>query len=173
MTSRQTSKKHTQPTHYTILSLSRSLLTTSANPTSLLKQAYHRALLQNHPDKRNRRQPTAVYTIDQISTAYRTLSDPAARSSYDASLRISNTIDGAAEDDPDATFRTGVESVDLDDLAYDEDSVTWSRACRCGNERGFAFGEADLDEAAEVGELVVGCSDCSLWLRVHFAVVEE
>ena len=28
-------------------------------------------------------------------------------------------------------------------------------------------GEGDL------GELMVGCADCSLWLRVHFAVAEE
>lgn len=76
------------------------------------------------------------------------------------------------EGDPDAVFRTGVESVDLDDLNYDENSATWSRSCRCGNEKGFMFGESDLEEASEVGELVVGCSDCSLWLRVYFAVLE-
>ncbi|PKS06662.1 hypothetical protein jhhlp_007412 [Lomentospora prolificans] len=165
-------------THYAILSISPSLLTTAPNPSSLLKQAYHRALLHNHPDKdKSRQQSAPLYTIDQISTAYRTLSDPAARSAYDASLRLSNnpSIGGGigAGENQDATFRTGVESVDLDDLSYDEGTATWSRSCRCGNEQGFALKEVDLEEAAEAGELVVGCSDCSLWLRVHFAVLEE
>lgn len=34
------------------------------------------------------------------------------------------------------------------------------------------FGEDDLEEAADYGEVMVGCLDCSLWLRVHFAVVD-
>ncbi len=65
------------------------------------------------------------------------------------------------------------ENVDLDDLEYDESAESWSRSCRCGNPRGYLFGETDLEEAADYGELMVGCSDCSLWLRVHFAVVED
>ncbi|CAI4216521.1 unnamed protein product [Parascedosporium putredinis] len=165
------------PSHYVVLAISPTLLTSAANPTSLLKQAYHRALLHNHPDKdRKRAEAACAYTIDQISAAYRTLSDPTARSAYDAALRLSNNpavIGGSGiEGDPDAVFRTGVESVDLDDLNYDENSATWSRTCRCGNEKGFTFGELDLEEASEVSELVVGCSDCSLWLRVYFAVLE-
>lgn len=39
--------------------------------------------------------------------------------------------------------------------------------------RGYVFGEGDLEEAADFGEVMVGCLDCSLWLRVHFAVMEE
>lgn len=51
--------------------------------------------------------------------------------------------------------------------------MTWFKPCRCGNERGFVFGEVDLEEAGDLGELIVGCQDCSLWLRVCFAMVEE
>lgn len=157
-----------QPTHYAILALTPSLLTTAPNPASLLKQAYHRALLQNHPDKH--RSSAQTYTVDQISTAYRTLSSPDLRHAYDAELRA-----GAAAAAGGEEFRTGVETVDLDDLDYDEGAGegTWYRGCRCGNERGFSFGEGDLEGAEREGEVVVGCSDCSLWLRVHFAVVEE
>lgn len=151
-------------THYAILAITPSLLNTSPHPATLLKQAYHRALLQNHPDKHRTSPP---YTIDQISSAYRTLSSPALRQAYDAELRASATT---AEND---AFRTGVENVDLDDLGYDEGEGTWYRGCRCGNERGFSFGEGDLEGAEKEGEVVVGCCDCSLWLRVHFAVVEE
>lgn len=67
--------------------------------------------------------------------------------------------------------------MDLDDLDSDESAATgettWFKPCRCGNERGFVFGEADLEEAGDLGELIVGCQDCSLWLRVCFAIVEE
>jgi hypothetical protein len=35
------------------------------------------------------------------------------------------------------------------------------------------FGEADLIEVEDDGELMVGCQDCSLWLKVHFAVVDD
>lgn len=77
----------------------------------------------------------------------------------------------------------------------------WYRGCRCGNARGFALTESDLTEAAseweeavaaaaggrggggeggqgvvvlvgEGPEVAVGCVDCSLWLRVRFAVVD-
>lgn len=152
------------PTHYAVLAITPALLTTSSQPAALLKQAYHRALLQNHPDKHR---TTPPYTIDQISTAYRTLSSPALRQAYDAELRATAaTVENEA-------FKTGVENVDLDDLEYDEGEGTWYRGCRCGNERGFSFGEPDLEGAEKEGEVVVGCNDCSLWLRVHFAVVEE
>lgn len=70
-------------------------------------------------------------------------------------------------------FHTGVENVDLDDLEFDEADECWYRSCRCGNDRGYLFREPDLVEVADEGELMVGCLDCSLWLRVHFAVLED
>ncbi|RDA83269.1 hypothetical protein CP532_0989 [Ophiocordyceps camponoti-leonardi (nom. inval.)] len=69
--------------------------------------------------------------------------------------------------------RTGVENVDLDDLPFDEDGGRWYRSCRCGNDRGYSFDETDLADVAEEGLLLVGCLDCSLWLRVHFAAVDD
>lgn len=70
-------------------------------------------------------------------------------------------------------FRTGIETVDLDDLEVDEAQGIWYRSCRCGDERGFLIKEADLEEAAEDGEVSVGCRGCSLWLKVLFGVVED
>jgi len=49
----------------------------------------------------------------------------------------------------------------------------WYRSCRCGNPQGYRFTETDLEEAIDLGELMVGCVDCSLWLRVLFSVVVE
>ncbi|VTT70688.1 unnamed protein product [Fusarium fujikuroi] len=156
-------------THYQVLGLTPTLLDTQHDSTSLIKRAYHRALLRNHPDKVTNSDPSSVcFTVDQITTALNTLSDPSSRAAYDAALRVSRPSDKR-----DGSFQTGVENVDLDDLAFDEDQECWYRPCRCGNEHSYEFCEADLEEVSDEGELVVGCLDCSLWLRVHFAVIED
>ncbi|KAJ4414678.1 Diphthamide biosynthesis protein 4 [Gnomoniopsis sp. IMI 355080] len=180
-----------QPSHYEVLAVPPSLIEESKDdqiPT-LLKQAYHRALLRHHPDKAPKPNTSlktlsssssttnssqSTYTIDQITTAYTTLSSPKLRSDYNISLR--NLPTNSTSSTPSA-FQTGIETIDLDDLESDDSAATgettWFKPCRCGNERGFVFVEADLEEAGDLGELIVGCQDCSLWLRVCFAVVEE
>ena len=155
-------------THYEILNLTPTLLDTQADPTPLIKRAYHRALLRNHPDKAT--SSSGIFTIDQITTALSVLSSPKSRAAYDTALRVSRPAGASVRD---ATFQTGVENVDLDDLDFDEQEGCWYRSCRCGNDRGYLFYEADLEEVGDEGELIVGCLDCSLWLRVHFAVLEE
>ncbi|KAL2172065.1 hypothetical protein VTG60DRAFT_435 [Thermothelomyces hinnuleus] len=198
----------TNPTYYEILNLSPSALTSLDEPAaaSLIKRAYRRALLRHHPDKKSSSSSSSpsslpssspasapVYTIDQISTAYATLSRPALRQAYDRSLLVlqsqrhhpSSLAPSSATESPGsagggaADFQTGIETVDLDDLDYEEkgrgrdSETTWYRSCRCGNPRGYQFGEADLEDAADLGELMVGCADCSLWLRVCFAVLDD
>ncbi|KUI56616.1 Diphthamide biosynthesis protein 4 [Cytospora mali] len=182
----------TEPTHYEVLSLPKSLLeeSTEEQIPQIIKQAYHRALLRHHPDKAqapsSRHQHTStynrstiittsnpIYTVDQITRAYTTLSAPTSRSQYDRYLLTQQNSSKPSQ----STFQTGIETIDLDDLDYSESPGTgetrWYRSCRCGNEQGFAFGEEDLEEAGALGELIVGCQDCSLWLRVCFAVVED
>ncbi|KAK6071215.1 DnaJ domain-containing protein [Seiridium cupressi] len=68
----------------------------------------------------------------------------------------------------------GVETVDLDDLAWDGRKQVYHQTCgRCGTERGYCFRELDLDEVGEDGELMVQCNGCSLWLRVLFDEAED
>ncbi|ROW18122.1 hypothetical protein VPNG_00156 [Cytospora leucostoma] len=194
----------TEPTHYEALSLPKSLLEESNKEQipQIIKQAYHRALLRHHPDKAQTPTPRPAsnnshnypgsninthsstsssshpnYTVDQITRAYTTLSNPAARTLYDRDLILTQ---GTSSSKPlQSTFQTGIETIDLDDLECSEpppgsdEEVRWHRSCRCGNERGFSLGEGDLEEAGDQGELIVGCQDCSLWLRVCFAVVED
>ncbi|PYH73654.1 heme peroxidase [Aspergillus vadensis CBS 113365] len=179
--------------HYEVLNLP-----FTETPTALSKQqlkaAYHKALLKHHPDKapgaiakdvqtssssslptsdtNSSSHTTYRYTIDEITTAYKTLSDPYLRAEYDRSLRLDRAR--VAEREKTGTvFHTGLEVVDLEDLACDEsdaDAALWYRGCRCGDERGFLVTEQDLEREAEHGEIVVGCRGCSLWMKVLFAV---
>ncbi|KAF2142113.1 uncharacterized protein K452DRAFT_308501 [Aplosporella prunicola CBS 121167] len=157
-----------------------------------LKAAYRRALLACHPDKAHGLTPTdarELATIDDITLAYRTLSTPSLRAEHDRALRLrcsattnnnnnnNNNNNGAAAGEADHA-RLGLELVDLDDMAFDEGKGVWWRGCRCGEERGFVVGEGELEEGvldgdAGVGEVLVGCGGCSLWVRVGFGVEVE
>lgn len=117
-------------------------------------------------------QPQQMYTIDEITTAYKTLSTPHLRAEYDRTLRL-DRAQYASREKTGGVFHTGLEVVDLEDLTSDEsgpESVVWFRGCRCGDERGFLVTEQELEREVEAGEIVVGCRGCSLWLKVLFAV---
>ncbi|KAB8239612.1 diphthamide biosynthesis protein 4 [Aspergillus alliaceus] len=171
------------PDYYEILNLQ---FTSATLTKQQLKIAYHKALLTNHPDKAaNPDLPTSLssdqppshnttYTIDEITTAYRTLSDPQLRTEYDRALRLDRTK-AAEREKTGAVFHTGLEVVDLEDLGCEEegDSAYWYRGCRCGDEKGFLVTERDLEREVEHGEIVVGCRGCSLWMKILFAVEED
>lgn len=173
------------PTHYEILGLPSSLQNDTGLTAQTLRAAYRRALLRCHPDKSNANGTTlksshsayqAEFSVDQISTAYSTLSDARGRREYDKELKAQSLLNGTTNGNGgvgDKMFKTGVEVVDLDDLEYDEAQRIWYRGCRCGDERGFEVREEDLEEAGDEGEVVVGCRGCSLWLKVQFGVVED
>lgn len=182
----------TTSSHYEILSLPQSILDESKADQIpiIVKQAYHRALLRHHPDKAPAKHTSTTtgpssspstapptFTIDQITIAHTTLSNPRLRAEYNNHLRTLVAAANSTTASTPSAFQTGIETLDLDDLtseeaADDASTTTWFKPCRCGNARGFVFGEADLEEAGDLGELIVGCQDCSLWLRVCFAVVE-
>lgn len=161
----------TQPTHYEVLGLTPGLIDSQHDTPSFIKRAYHRTLLRNHPDKSKANASTPSFTVDRITEAWNVLSSPSQRAEYDSKLRLSRGSTGGLGHEEH--FHTGVENVDLDDLDYEEATGCWYRSCRCGNARGYDFNEADLLEAGDDGILMVGCQDCSLWLRVHFAMLDE
>ncbi|KAL2808858.1 heme peroxidase [Aspergillus granulosus] len=179
------------PDYYEILSLP---FPSTSLSKQQLKLAYHKALLKHHPDKASSAiardppcppttsslspsQPNKPVTIDQITNAYKTLSNPALRADYDRSLRLDRTRT-AEREKTGTVFHTGLEVVDLEDLACDESSgpegeAVWYRGCRCGDERGFLVSETDLEREVEHGEVVVGCRGCSLYMKVLFAVQDD
>lgn len=145
-----------------------------------VKKAYRRALLQHHPDKLDALNPprkthlhlstssSTEYTIDDISLAYKTLSDPRARAEYDRELCLRQQA--PRNQGADGNAQTGLETVDLDDLNYDEGRNVWYLGCRCGEDRGFMVTEEELDREKEHGEVVTGCRGCSLWRKVLFQI---
>ncbi|EEP77610.1 conserved hypothetical protein [Uncinocarpus reesii 1704] len=179
-------------THYDILEL-------PYPPTLVqkaeLKGAYHRALLKHHPDKSSSSTPSRdttplqitasrpgasqAFTVDQITAAYKVLSDPRARIEYDRSLVCLSSADGGGakhsgkkEGQP---FHTGLEVFDLDDMQAGQEpdgAEFWYQGCRCGDQKGFLVSEGDLENELERGEIMVGCQGCSLWAKILFAVDE-
>ncbi|KAH0541645.1 hypothetical protein FGG08_003876 [Glutinoglossum americanum] len=168
------------PTYYELLDLQPSPLGSQPSPQDV-KLAYRRALLLHHPDKSHApisggSPQQQKHTIDEITLAFKTLSDPTTRAEYDLRLSLEQPtaphplarLEGSGD-----SFRSGLETVDLDDLEFDEEHEAWHRSCRCGDERGFSVSGDQLAEEAINGEIITGCRGCSLWLRVQFEVLEE
>ena len=158
--------------HYKVLSLSPLLEDDRTISRDQLKVAYRQALLQSHPDKSNAAKASspskAKYTIDEIAEAFKVLSDPLSRSAFDRKLRLQHSQAPETVTKP----LTGLETVDLDDLYYNEEQSIWYRPCHCGNTRGYLISEEDLEKEVEHGEIIAGCGGCSLWLRVVFQQAE-
>ncbi|KAJ9645064.1 Diphthamide biosynthesis protein 4 [Coniosporium apollinis] len=150
-----------------------------------VKLAYRRALLSHHPDKATglptpapspRQSPSehaaARPTVDQITLAYKVLSDSTLRREYDRELSLSQHTPSHKGGGGLDEAAIGLEPVDLDDLEYDDDKGIWYRSCRCGQARGFTVTEVELEKEEKTGLVVVGCRGCSLSLMVGFGVVE-
>lgn len=162
--------------HYVTLGLSSPDAQSSRLSSNDIKTAYRRALLRHHPDKSglstsksSKSSILPYYTMDQILLAYKVLIDPSSRSRHDQSLTVAPSMKYTDGD----KSHPGLETVDLDDLGFDEVEAVWYRGCRCGNERGFVITEGELEADAEIGEVVTGCRDCSLWLSVTFIAAEN
>ncbi|MCJ1400608.1 hypothetical protein MMC11_003814 [Xylographa trunciseda] len=156
--------------HYEVLALPESTHARRLLSQEDIKHAYKRALLQHHPDKSSSPETLKPrYTIDNITAAYRVLSNPVTRSKLDRDLQIQ--IPPALQNTE--LSLSGLETIDLDDLDYDEAEGLWYRSCRCGNQRGYLISEHDLAKEAAHGEIIAGCGGCSLWLKVLFQLAEE
>jgi len=170
--------------YYTVLGLPTPTSSHSASGAQI-KVAFRRTLLQHHPDKvpavsaqpaaqHNQRPHSAQFPhdIDTICLARDTLLDPARRQSYDHTLL--QNIRTRTGTNTANLHPTELETLDLDDMAYDEERSSWSRVCRCGNSKACEVTEEDLNIASEEGgkEVLVGCGGCSLFVRVVFEAIE-
>lgn len=159
--------------HYKVLALPIHYGTNNSISLHDIKLAYRNALLRHHPDKsdsiKNAKLESSVFAIDQVKLAYKTLSDPISRLNYDHTLRLITSEGKPTKENP----HLGLETLDLDDLNFQEVESRWYSSCRCGNQQGFVVTEKDLESNAAYGEVIAECRGCSLWLRVTFALSED
>ncbi|KAJ3504835.1 hypothetical protein NMY22_g17787 [Coprinellus aureogranulatus] len=147
------------PDYYQVLSISQNA------STQEIKAAYHRALLQHHPDKRtspvatlDASTPTAILEISVIKAAYKTLISSESRTTYDDALRRRAHGGQTAGPRP-------AQVISLEDWTSvspagnsereDGDPGPWRYPCRCS-------GYYEISEAMmENGVHLIGCSSCS------------
>lgn len=161
--------------HYSVLALPSPVKNSNSGLTqTMIKQAYHRALLLHHPDKSTKAfsvpGSTPLHTVDEITLAYQVLSDPKQRLDHDRQLVQQSPGSKPSWNNTNSTSLPGIDTVDLDDMTYDQEQKSFYRSCRCGKEHGFRVSESQLEEHEDAGEIVIGCQGCSLWLRITFGV---
>ena len=177
-----------QLTYYEILNVP------STATQDQIKSAYKLKLLSTHPDKKpsssNADSSTAAAhgsadpvsssthpDINQILTAYTTLSSPQLRSQYDSDLQTQSKINGVN------LSGDGLDSFTLDDFECieaevnsGENEVQFVRVCpRCQYEQGMVLTEDDLiskgtncDDDEGRFDIIVQCNSCSLWIHVRY-----
>ena len=111
------------------------LLECGANSTpDEIKSAYHRLLLVHHPDKKldRDREPSCIDKFLQLTSAYKILSDPAQRQSYDALLKQIDLKSKANLINDDDKERSDYFLLSKD-FELNEKARVYARKCRCGS----------------------------------------
>lgn len=121
-----------------------------------IKAAYHRTLLQSHPDKNSNQHSSQPIDIALIKEAYATLSNPQLRAKYDTQRSYSAALPRPAQVVSLEHFK---EELEVEDV--------WRYACRCG---GFYRITATL---MEQGEHLIACNSCSEAIWVGYELVES
>ena len=113
---------------------------------SVIRAAYLRLARQYHPDKAG-----ASYEAERmqhIVRAYETLYDPASRAAYDQRRRQERVEIRVAE------------TVSVDDMDMEEDTMQFVYPCRCGQMYAVAA------DAIVQGTLYVACAGCSETIHI-------
>ncbi|XP_030642741.1 dnaJ homolog subfamily C member 24 [Chanos chanos] len=130
-----------------------------AKPTDdlqVLKQKYQRLVLMFHPDKQRpdmteeeaKKHLQRFLDVDQ---AWKTLSNEEMRREYDLQLRARELKQSWPVD----------AHIALEDMIWDDDTQSYTYACRCGGE--YILGKEETEEE----EATVCCDTCSLSIEVR------
>ena len=146
---------------------------TVASSQEEIKASYHRLLLIHHPDKQATASDSDTSRIDtflRLQSAFKVLSDPVQRRSYDSLLK---QIELASKNTA-FEFEKGNYFMLSKDFEFNEACRTYSRKCRCGSE--YKVNMNDLndvlrsqnDGSFRTESLVVGieCDTCSMNINV-------
>ncbi|KAK0209012.1 DnaJ domain-containing protein [Desarmillaria ectypa] len=144
---------------YQVLSISRS----ASLPE--IKAAYHKMLLQHHPDKNTfRKKGQACIDVTVIKEAYFILSDPVSRHRYDVEVLQKRATGG-----PRPAQVISLDVFDEELLTNGSDHSVWTYKCRCGGVYTIT------DDEMEFGHHSIACSSCSevIWVGYELAGQEE
>lgn len=136
-----------------------------------IKAAYHKLLLQSHPDKASTKSRDQSPMISDLLEAYAILSDSTKRAEYDLQLKESCKQQGYT------ITGSGLDTYTLIDFDCEEteSGPIWLRDCpRCTAVKAIELLEADLESGTPDGlggyHIVAGCLSCSLWIVVAYEV---
>ncbi|KAJ8688402.1 hypothetical protein QAD02_024197 [Eretmocerus hayati] len=126
------------------------------SPTSTsekLKVAYHRKLLESHPDK-NDNSSDNVQKFHDVKKAWNILSDPHLRKSYDIKSQ---------QEQLDAQSAIIFAHITPADLKQTDDQDVLSYQCRCGSY--YLVHRTDLQEANAI--IHIPCEDCTFVIAIE------
>ncbi|KDR85516.1 hypothetical protein GALMADRAFT_274460 [Galerina marginata CBS 339.88] len=134
-----------------------------ASPTDI-KAAYHRVLLQAHPDKRAANNLAIRVDLDiaLIKEAYTVLSDTERRAAHDVELRRRSHAAG-----PRPAQVVSLEEFEDESTSDAVEEGPWRYGCRCGG--WYRISTASM----ELGEHLIACSSCSEAVWVGYELVES
>lgn len=127
---------------------------------AILKAAYHRALLQSHPDKQNANNLAKPVDIALIKEAYNVLSDDGLRAAHDALLNQRSYSAG-----PRPAQVVSLEEFE-DEASDDAEEGPWRYPCRCGGQYRITT------SLMEKGEHLIACNSCSEAVWVGYELAE-
>lgn len=153
----------TATTHYAVLGLDPSA------SDAQIKSAYRERLLSTHPDKTGVKS-TSGDVVVRLKEAYRILTDADSRADYEITLNKTIQRQGYIP------TGDGLDTYTLDDFVIVEtpENVMWRRECpRCQSPLSIELSETALEKYGTSDgrggyEIIVQCSDCSLWIKVEY-----
>jgi diphthamide biosynthesis protein 4 len=132
-----------------------------------VKAAYHRVLLQSHPDKRGTSSSANHIDIALIKEAYTVLSNKERRSVYDSHLKQQTYITTV----PRPAQVVSLEQFEDESTGKveegDSEGGPWRYPCRCGGN--YRITTALMDK----GEHLIACNSCSEVVWVGYEIVES
>jgi len=126
-----------------------------------IKAAYHRVLLESHPDKRGTHKSVNHVDIALIKEAYTTLSNTELRVAHDSQLNQRSYTTA-----PRPAQVVSLEEFD-DENSPDSEEGPWRYACRCGGS--YSITASLMDK----GEHLIACNSCSEVIWVGYELVES
>ncbi|OXU24384.1 hypothetical protein TSAR_014356 [Trichomalopsis sarcophagae] len=118
-----------------------------------LKQAYHRKILESHPDK-STDPPKSTETFHDVKQAWKILGNPVLKKEYDIKCR---------QADLEAQGALIYARVSPAELEETEEGDILSYQCRCGNS--YLVQKSDLEEKNCV--IHVPCQDCTFSIAIE------